>query len=177
MAAFLWFLASAIFVDLAGYWLHRWAHVRSSPLWRPHVTHHAVNYPPQAVMSTSYRSSRSDSLAIWFAPFGALYLLALMVLGCPHLIAAVLGGASVAVLSSVAHDLAHIHNSLVWRLNGYTKGVAVRHIAHHYKTARNFGILVPWWDSIFRTRGSRGTSPRSPQLRSRGPRRPPGGDR
>lgn len=155
IAAVLCFLASAAVVDLAGYWLHRWAHRPSSPLHRAHMTHHVVNYPPKAFFSTKYRSARSDSLAIWFAPFGLAYATAVILLGIPHPVPILLGGAAVAVLSSVLHDLTHISGSMVWRTYGF-RGIAVRHHSHHFKMGRNFGILFPWWDVLFRTRRAPG---------------------
>lgn len=168
IAAVLSFLASAAIVDLAGYWLHRWAHRPSSPLYRAHMTHHVVNYPPRSFFSTRYRSSRSDSLALWFAPFGLLYAAAVLLLRVPHPIPILLGGTTVAVLSSVLHDLTHIQGSVVWR-NRLFAGVATRHHLHHFKMGRNFGILSPCWDVLFRTRREPGRRSRQ-HIRRRGPR-------
>lgn len=151
VATILWFLASAAFVDLVGYWLHRWAHRKGSPLHRAHMTHHVVNYPPRSFFSKRYRSSRADSLALWFAPFGAAYAAAVLLLGAPHPWAMIAGGLTVAVLSSVLHDLTHIQGSIAWRWR-ILGGIAARHHAHHFKMGRNFGILVPCWDVLFGTR-------------------------
>jgi len=151
MAAVLWFLASAVFVDLVGYWLHRMSHRPwSGPMFRAHMTHHVTNYPPRSVLSDRYRSSHRDSLAIWFAPFGAVYVL-IVWLGLPHEWAILAGGALTAFLSSYLHDKTHIIGSFVWRV-GRLKGIAVRHSTHHFKMGRNFGIIVDWWDRLFRTR-------------------------
>ena len=98
LSAVLYFLASAIFVDFVGYWLHRWSHRPWSPLHRPHMTHHVINYPPRSFFSSKYRSAGSDSLAIWFAPFGVIYAATILLLGVPHAIPILLGGALVAVL-------------------------------------------------------------------------------
>jgi sterol desaturase/sphingolipid hydroxylase (fatty acid hydroxylase superfamily) len=151
LAAVLWFLASALFVDLAGYWLHRWAHRPRSPLYRPHMTHHVINYPPKAFFSTKYRSSHSDSLTVWFIPFGIVYLAAIFLFDATHPWAMILGGAIVAVFSSYAHDLTHISGSILWR-HRWLADIAVRHHLHHFKMGRNFGVLVSWWDGIFGTR-------------------------
>lgn len=176
IAAVLWFLASAIFVDLAGYWLHRWAHRPGSPLHRAHMTHHVVNYPPKAFFSTRYKSARSDSLALWLAPFFLAYSAVILLVGAPHPWAMISGAAVVAILSSVAHDLTHITGSILWRY-GRLSGIAVRHHLHHFKMGRNFGILVPWWDGIFRTRRAPGRRARevaaSFQRRIRGRARSP----
>lgn len=164
IAAVLWFLASAAVVDLAGYWLHRWAHRPSSPIYRPHMTHHVINYPPKAFFSRKYKSSRSDSLALWFAPFGVIYAAAVLISGIPHPAAILLGLAVISIGSALAHDLTHIQGSIVWK-NRMFAGVAARHHLHHFKMGRNFGVLVPWWDDIFGTRRapgpSRGSSSRS----------------
>lgn len=151
MATIICFVLSAVFVDLVGYFLHRWAHRPTSPLYRAHMTHHVVNYPPKAFFSTKYRSSRSDGLAIWFAPFGLVYSIAVLISGIPHPWTILLGGATVAVISSIAHDLTHIGGSIMWKWK-ILKGVAIRHHTHHFKMGRNFGIITPLWDVLFRTR-------------------------
>lgn len=150
MVEILLFFASAVFVDFVGYWLHRLAHVPGSPLHRAHLTHHAVNYPPQSVLSDRYRSSRKDSLIIWFAPVGIAYA-GLVALAAPHPIPVLVGGLVSAALSSALHDLSHISGSIVWRWS-LLKGIGVRHHAHHFKMKRNFGILLPVWDNLFGTR-------------------------
>ncbi len=170
LAAILWFFASALFVDFAGYWLHRWAHRPGSPLYRPHMTHHVINYPPRSFFSTRYKSAGSDGLAIWFAPFGLVYALAIFLLDAPHPWAMLLGGAMVAVFSSKAHDLTHISGSIMWKRRQFA-GIAVRHHVHHFKMGRNFGILVPWWDGIFGTRRAPGAPSKGAASRRRNRRR------
>lgn len=164
LAAFLWFIASAVFVDFCGYWLHRLSHrPRSGPMYRAHMTHHVVNYPPRSFFSERYRSSHRDSLVIWFAPFGILYGL-IVWLGLPHEWSNLAGGAMVAFLSSWLHDKTHIAGSITWRWR-HLRGIAVRHHTHHFKMGRNFGILVPWWDFLFRTRrGGEASRPPRPHL-------------
>lgn len=154
VAAVLWFIASAAIVDLVGYWLHRWAHRPRSPLYRPHMTHHVTNYPPKAFFSSRYRTSGSDSLALWFAPFAIIYGAVVILSGHPHPWAMLAGLVLVALLSSVAHDLSHVRASILWR-NRWLGGIAARHHLHHFKMGRNYGIIVPWWDIIFGTRRSR----------------------
>lgn len=153
MTAILWFLGSAVLVDLIGYWLHRWSHRPGSPMYRAHMTHHVENYPPRMFFSRSYRSSGRDGLAIYFAPFAVLYVLLVVLSGVPHPMAILAGGAGIALASSVAHDLTHISNSAAWRWR-ILRGIAVRHHTHHFKMGRNFGILVGAWDTLFRTRRS-----------------------
>lgn len=151
LQAALWFVGSAVFTDLVGYWLHRWAHRPSSgPMYRAHMVHHVKNYPPRDVMSSEYRSSGKDSLAIWFGPFLLVYAGLLLGLGI-HPWATLPAALFVAVLSSVAHDLSHIHGSIAWRWK-VLMGAAVRHHAHHFKMGKNFGVLVPWWDDLLGTR-------------------------
>lgn len=145
------FLVSATFVDLVGYWLHRWAHSPSSPLHRPHMTHHVRNYPPGRFFSQRYERSGSDSLALWFAPFGVVYVALILLLGLPHPIAMIAGGATVAVLSSVLHDLSHVGGSVAWRWRIFRAG-ALHHRTHHSKMRRNYGIILSCWDRLFGTR-------------------------
>ena len=144
-------MLSAAFVDLLGYWLHRLSHKKWSPLYKPHMTHHVINYPPQSVMSKTYRSSRIDSLAIWFLPFGIVYIIAVVLLKAPHPHMIIAGGATVALLSSIIHDATHVERSFVWQ-HKFFKNCAIRHHAHHFKMRRNYGILTGLWDQIFQTR-------------------------
>ena len=167
LGAVLWFLGSAMLTDLAGYWLHRWAHVPGSPLFRAHMTHHR-NYPPRAVVGPRYRTSGSDSLVIWFAPFLLAYLVLLWAVPAVPFWPAMFGAIAVAAASAILHDLSHLRGSVVWRA-GWFRGIAVRHHAHHFRMRRNFGVLVPLWDVLFRTRkpahGGEGTEPMTQRRR------------
>lgn len=142
------FLASAVFVDLVGYWLHRWAHRPRSPLYRAHMTHHIINYPPKRAIGPSYQTSGADSLIVWFAPFGFVYAATIIIAGVPHPEALLLGGALTAVISSVLHDASHLVNSLAWRLMPRR---SFSHIIHHHRMSKNFGIVSGLWDLIFGT--------------------------
>lgn len=145
------FVVSAVLVDLIGYWLHRWSHRKSSgPLNRSHMTHHVVNYPPWDLLSKRYRSSKLDNLALWFAPFGIVYVVAGLVIGVPNMHAVIAGGLLVAVLNSVVHDAAHISGSFIWRSRRLSSA-AERHLTHHKKMGKNFGILFNCWDQLFGT--------------------------
>ena len=146
-----WFLGSALFTDFIGYWLHRWAHRKGSPLFRAHMTHHLTNYPPKAVLTPKYHTSGSDSLVIWFAPFLVAYLVIMYIVPAVNFWPAALGAMMVALLSSLIHDATHVSGSFVWRRKSFL-GAAVRHHAHHFKMRRNYGILIPTWDVIFKTR-------------------------
>lgn len=143
----LWFIAAAAFVDMIGYWLHRWAHRPSSPLHRPHMTHHLVSYPPKSFTSQRYLGSGSDSLVIWFAPFGAVFVLLVLAFSLPAL-PILLGGGVVAVANSLMHDLSHVEGSIAYRV---APGLCERHRTHHRKMGRNFGVLSSTWDRLFRT--------------------------
>jgi sterol desaturase/sphingolipid hydroxylase (fatty acid hydroxylase superfamily) len=148
--ALIGFLSSAVVVDLAGYWLHRWAHSPSSPLYRPHMTHHVRNYPPREFLSDRYRSSGSDNLAIWFAPFGVIYALIVIISGMPHQVPILLGGAVAAVANAVMHDLTHIKDSVAWR-SPWLRSMSVYHRVHHSHMRRNYGLLSSCWDRLFGT--------------------------
>lgn len=157
-ATIIWFIASAAVVDLIGYGLHRWSHRPSSPLYRAHMTHHLVAYPPKRITSQRYVGSGVDSFVIWFAPFGVAYAILVAVAGLP-LLPIVIGGGLVALLNSVIHDRIHIEGSLVSRLLPKTTR---RHLIHHRKMGRNFGILSSAWDRLFGTLwvSSKSRSPR-----------------
>lgn len=114
------------------------------------MTHHVTNYPPQRFFSERYRSSGVDGLAIWFAPFGAIYVAAVLLSGIPHPTVILLGGALVIVSSSLVHDGAHMSRSWAWTWPA-TRGIALRHLTHHRRMGRNFGILTDVWDRLFGT--------------------------
>ncbi len=149
MAAVTWFLLSAIITDLIGYWLHRWAHRPGSPLYRPHMTHHVTNYPAGDFTSETYRGAGRDSLAIWLTPFGLVYAL-LVLLACPHPWAALAGSTAIMVLSSELHDGSHVADS-VTRQFCFLSRLVKRHLVHHSRTDRCFGILTGVWDRLFAT--------------------------
>lgn len=164
--AVVWFLVSAVLVDLIGYWLHRWIHRRSSgPMHRAHMVHHG-NYPPFDLTGESYRSARGNSLTVWFLPFGIVYAALWLVLGLPHPVAVLLGGLASATVSSVFHDQTHLSGSAVWRL-GFLRRMAFWHHVHHRKMGRNFGIVTTAWDRIFRTYSRGSASPPAPRPPSR----------
>jgi sterol desaturase/sphingolipid hydroxylase (fatty acid hydroxylase superfamily) len=147
----IWFLASAGFVDMVGYWLHRWSHRPKSPLYRSHMTHHVINYPSASFLSEKYKGAGSDNLAFWFAPFIMIYVAAIIIIGLPHQAAIFSGGGVIAVGSVIVHDLTHITNSIMWRWPLLNKS-ATWHRIHHRKMGKNFGIIFSCWDRIFRTR-------------------------
>lgn len=123
------------------------------------MTHHVRNYPPRAFFTERYRTSGSDSLALWFIPFGVMYVLVVLLAGLPHTGAILMGGATTAVLSAVIHDMTHVSGSLVWRVRTLRRW-GRWHRIHHSKMGRNFGIVLSLWDWIFRT-SYRGSGARS----------------
>lgn len=146
------FFVSWIFVDFIGYWLHRWSHVSSSPLYKRHMTHHIKNYPARKFLSTKeYRSSGSDSLAFWFAPFFIFYcIMSLLLFQFSTATAIIIGAIPPSVLSVVIHDMTHVQNSFIWkhiRFRYLVRG----HYAHHRNMRKNFGITSYIWDRIFFT--------------------------
>jgi sterol desaturase/sphingolipid hydroxylase (fatty acid hydroxylase superfamily) len=118
-------------------------------MYRAHMTHHLINYPAKRFLSDNYHSSGSDSLAIWFAPFGVLYAVLVFLSPLPVL-PILLGGAAVALVNSVFHDLTHVSRSLAWRFRPFRR-MGIWHRIHHSKMNSNYGILSPVWDWLFRT--------------------------
>jgi len=145
------FFISWISVDFIGYWLHRWSHIESSPLYKRHMTHHIKNYPARNFISKNYRSSGSDSLAVWFAPFLVIYCSFFFII-LPDSLALMisLGAIPPAFLSTAIHDLTHLKGSFIWR-HKKLEHLAVGHYAHHRNMRKNFGITSFFWDRIFKT--------------------------
>lgn len=140
------FILSAGFVDFVGYWLHRWSHAKWSPLFKPHMTHHVKNYPPKKFTTDKYISSGADSLIIWFAPFGLLYLLTIVIFNIPSPIFVIAGGLLSAIVSAVLHDLSHLNNSIAYKL--FPKAVN-NHKIHHSHMRKNYGVITDCWDRLF----------------------------
>ncbi len=151
LVAFICFLASMAFVDFAGYWLHRLAHRPKNPLHKSHMTHHLKNYPPKQFFSTKYKTSGGDNLAIWLAPFGILYAIAILFFNIPHPVAILTGGGIIAGLNAMIHDLSHIENSIAWKWP-ILQSISKRHRIHHSKMRNNFGVIFSGWDVLFSTR-------------------------
>lgn len=154
------FVISWAAVDLIGYWLHRLAHRPGSFLYGPHMTHHVQNYPARRFLSDDYRSSGSDSLAVWFAPMFVIYcVICLLAAPWPLSLAFVAGAAPPAIINSVLHDLTHIRRSIAWRCRPLRK-YSIGHYAHHRNMRTNFGIATFLWDRIFGTYWSSAREPK-----------------
>ena len=143
------FFLSLVFVDLAGYWLHRWAHVKGSPFYRPHMVHHVRVYPPRRFLSESYETSGGGNLLLWFGPVLVLYVSLLwLLLPWPMALTGTVGGVIPGIVSSLVHDATHIRGSWVWRRLG---PLAEMHEVHHRRMRTNLGIVHFGWDRVFGT--------------------------
>ena len=143
------FFLSLAFVDLAGYWLHRWAHVKGSPFYRPHMVHHVRVYPPRRFLSDSYETSGGGNLFLWFGPVLVIYVTLLwLLLPWPMATVATVGGVIPGIVSSLVHDATHVEGSWIRRRLPFLADV---HRVHHRRMKTNMGIVHPLWDMVFRT--------------------------
>lgn len=122
---------------LAEYLIHRFVFHRVPYLRREHDRHHA---DPSAYIGVSSLISGSILLAVW--------MMARLIFETPHADAALLGFAAGYCAYIVAHDQFH-HGAL--RPGDLLYRAARRHALHHRGSELNFGVIVPWWDMMFRT--------------------------
>lgn len=144
------FFSSLVFADLVGYWLHRWAHVKGSPFYRPHMVHHVRVYPARRFLSDTYETSGGGNLLLWFGPVLVLYVALLwLFLPWPMATVATVAGVIPGIVSALVHDATHVRGSWVWRR---FPRLARMHEVHHRRMGTNLGISHFGWDRAFGTR-------------------------
>jgi sterol desaturase/sphingolipid hydroxylase (fatty acid hydroxylase superfamily) len=140
------FLIYLIVLDFAGYWYHRWQH-RFGVWWELHAVHHSQR---QMSLWTDDRNHILDDI-IQASFFAALAL----VIGVPPAQFVVL-----VALTNLAQSVQHVNARLPygWLLErlivspGFHRrhhAIGYGHEGTHYGC--NFGVLLPWWDMLFRS--------------------------
>ena len=161
LALLLIFILTTIGTSFFGYWAHKSLHLKIMSFFsNSHKVHHDKLYPISDFKSDKYRSAGKDSTVIFFA-FASLPVLAipflLSLFGVLSLFQALF---SVAIMLFIgwAHDYVHtlFHLNTHWLqkvpfISKYYNKLEKLHYLHHVDDTKNFGILVFWWDQLFRT--------------------------
>jgi sterol desaturase/sphingolipid hydroxylase (fatty acid hydroxylase superfamily) len=140
------FLLYLVLLDFAGYWVHRWQH-RFGVWWELHAVHHSQR---QLSLWSDDRNHVLDDIVL-ASIFAALAL----VIGVPPSQYVVL-----VAVTNLAQSLQHVNARIPfgWLLGRMFVSPAFHRRHHaigyghegtHYGC--NFGVLLPWWDMLFRT--------------------------
>jgi len=155
------FLLTIIGTTFFGYWGHKALHFKLVKKFsQSHTVHHDKLYPINDYKSDKYRSAGKDSTVIFFA-FASLPVLAipclLGLLGALSLFQTIFAVALMLFIGW-AHDYVHnaFHLNVHWLnkvpvVSNYFQKLGKLHYLHHVDDSKNFGIIVFWWDQVFRT--------------------------
>ncbi len=147
-------LFTVLFGLFIGWGIHWTLHQKwSGRLYRAHMNHHFIQYPPNDLTSPTYRYAGKDDAAFVFVP-----LLALIILPLGYLfyrlgasLIPLLVGFLIVTLIGVAHDLVHADFHLdkprLGRFKWFQRLRAL-HFYHHHNLKKNLGILVMTWDRL-----------------------------
>ncbi|WP_109126321.1 sterol desaturase family protein [Dyella sp. C11] len=140
------FLIYLVALDAAGYWYHRWQH-RFGIWWELHAVHHSQR---QMSLWTDDRNHVVDTL-IQSAFFAGLSLLIGVEPG-QYVALIAIGN----LMQSLQHVNARIPFGRVLERIVVSPSFHRRHHAIGYghegtRYGCNFGVLLPWWDMLFRT--------------------------
>ncbi|MDN4574071.1 fatty acid hydroxylase [Pandoraea cepalis] len=140
------FLLYLIVLDFAGYWYHRWQH-RFGVWWELHAVHHSQQ---QMSMWSDDRNHFLDDMLQ--AAFFASIALFIGVQPAQYVVLVAVGN----FLQSVQHVNARLPYGPVLERLIVSPTFHRRHHAIGYghegtRYGCNFGVLVPWWDMVFRT--------------------------
>ena len=144
------FLIYLVVFDLLGYWIHRAQH-QSGLWWRLHSLHHAQR---QMTMWSDNRNHLLDDILV-----DTLLVIAAQLIG-------VAPGQFIAIVAVTQLSESFQHANLrlwfgrvgerLWvsprfhRLH-HSIGVGHESAGRHTLGGHNFGVLLPWWDMLFRT--------------------------
>lgn len=150
--------ASLFFTSFFGYLVHRLLHVTwAGPLYRAHMNHHLIEYPPYRLVTSSYRRTKwYNSGTFLFTPplvcllvlIGGLLTWAGVALWVTAVFAVIM--ISFAVSNDVIHDSFHIENCRLQRF-GWWRRKQAQHFIHHRNMKRNYGIISFEFDRSFKT--------------------------
>ena len=125
-------------------------------MYRAHMTHHLIKYPPYDLTSDTYKGAGKDNTLFFFAPIilfvlfvttGVCYAGLISTLHAALICAEIL---TISVVHEYIHTSFHLHKTNWKHLPGYSK-MRLMHFKHHYNLKRNFGIIDFSWDAIFKT--------------------------
>jgi sterol desaturase/sphingolipid hydroxylase (fatty acid hydroxylase superfamily) len=150
---------SVLVGSIVGYFVHRAIHHEwAGPLYRGHMEHHLEIYPKGRLTSDKY------TIAKWYNSGPVLFTpAALLVITLGALVCWVLGGSlwlfgtfsvglvAFGLVNDYVHDSFHLRRHWLHRFSFY-KPLRRQHFEHHNDMTKNFGIVVMFWDSVFKTK-------------------------
>ncbi len=156
MGAVIAVIVTFLLGTLIGYIVHWMLHQRwSGPLYKVHMNHHVVQYPPKNLMSAGYRSSGRTSVWAFVPPltvFVAITLGVLWIAGAQWWLHAIIivESALIGWLHDYAHDGLHVTGHPLEKVPGFG-WLRRQHSVHHRNMKRNLGIMWFGWDRILGT--------------------------
>lgn len=159
MVSLLALAASVAVGSFVGYFAHRAMHEDwTGPLYKGHMEHHLVQYPPGKLTSETYlKPVWYHSGIILFAPaalavFGVAGVLAWLVgLSLDTYLTFVGGVVAFGLLNDYVHDSFHLEKHWLQYVPGYTR-LRELHFHHHDDMSKNYGIVTLLWDAVFKTK-------------------------
>lgn len=162
LALLILFFLTTVSTTFFGYWAHKALHLKLVKRFsQSHTVHHDKLYPVNDFKSDKYRSAGKDSTVIFFA-IASLPVLAIpCLLGLFGILTLFQSVFVVALMLFVgwSHDYVHeaFHLNTHWLqkapvVSKYFQKLEKLHYLHHVDDTKNFGILVFWWDQVFRTK-------------------------
>jgi len=155
------FLLTSIGTTFFGYWAHKSLHLKLMSFFsKSHKVHHDKLYPLDDFKSDVYRSAGKDSTVIFFAfasipvvaiPFILSFFGVLTLFQAFFSFGVMLG---IGWLHDYIHAVFHLNSHWLQRVSfvsKYLEKLEKLHYLHHVDENKNFGILVFWWDQLFRT--------------------------
>lgn len=145
-------LASFLFSEAVGYVVHRLAHwPKSGKLFRDHLHHHAVAYPPESYTTKEYVANIWMSFLPVFVPIFLLFnAVVFAVFSLPVSLTFFAVSSVVSLVSSFMHDSFHIEVHWLDRFRWHRQ-LREMHRVHHKHTRKNLGIYMFMYDRLFRS--------------------------
>lgn len=151
------FLVSSMFA----YWIHRLLHQSwAGYLYKKHLTHHLILYPPTNYVSDKYRSAGKDNSVFIFAvialPFAIIPIVLWLTGYLPLvlMITVLVIEGIVGFLNNYMHDSFHIKNHWMYHipLFGFLfRYLVYLHYIHHCDMSKNYSIFWFLPDKLFGT--------------------------
>lgn len=158
MTIILTIVVSLFASNLIGYFIHKALHKKwSGPFYKGHMYHHLVMYPANNLVSETYRSpvwyNRGVALftpaficIVLFLSFLAFVLNFSMWIVFVICLTILVHG----IFNDYIHDCFHKKNQWLEKSKFYLY-MRRAHFIHHIDMTKNFSIVTPEWDMIFKT--------------------------
>lgn len=145
-------VASFFFAEAVGFFIHKLAHwPGSGKLFRNHLHHHAVIYPPENYTTKKYVANvRTSFLPVFVPLFIVCNAVAWTFFSWPIALIFFLMSSGVSLVSNYMHDSFHVENHWLDRFRWHRLLRELHHV-HHKHTRKNLGIYMFLYDRLFRS--------------------------